>query len=113
MTEDKAEKALKQVTINFIPADKSNAPVVVSDVLSLDITDKLGEKEYCLDSIHISYGSELQSHITYIPLEEANQFKNVVETILDAVIVNSKQRESAQKLLDNAFYNRPRYDGVI
>jgi hypothetical protein len=114
MTEDKADKALRKVIINLIPEEYSGKPIPNDVIVSIDISDKLKEgKYYCLESIKAEYETH-ENMIGYIPFAEYEQFKKAVENILDATIVNTKQRESIQKLLENAFYNTPRFgDAVI
>ena len=113
MTEDKANKALRKVIINLIPKEYSGKPVPNDVVVSIDISDKLEDGEYyCLENIKVNY-ENLGKTIGYIPFEEFEQFKKEVENILDATIVNTKQRESIQKLLNNAFFNSPRYDDAV
>lgn len=112
MTENKADKALRKVIINLIPQEKYGGPVVEDDLLKIDISDKLDDKHYCLENIKINY-EDYGDTLSYIPFEDYRQFKIAVENILDATIVNSKQRESIQKLLNNAFYNSEKFDAVI
>lgn len=113
MTEDKADKALRKVIVNLIPEEYSGKPIPNDVIVSIDISDKLEEgKYYCLGSIKAEYETH-ENTIGYIPFTEYEQFKKAVENILDATIVNTKQRESIQKLLNNAFYNVPRLDGAV
>ena len=113
MTEDKAEKALRKVIINLIPEEYAGKPIPEDVITQIDISDKLENgKYYCLDSIEAEYETH-NNRIGYVPFEEYNQFKTAVETILDATIVNAKQRESAQKLLNRAFYTGPKFASVI
>lgn len=113
MTEDKAAKALRKVTINLIPEEYSGKPIPNDVTLSIDISDKLEDgKYYCLESIQAEYETHGNT-IGYIPIAEHEQFKKAVENILDATIVNTKQRESIQKLLNNAFYNSSRFGGAV
>lgn len=119
MTEDKAVKALRKVIIDLIPEEYSGKPIPNDVIVSIDISDKLEEgKSYCLYDIEAKYNTqekamEYGKTIGYIPLAEYEQFKSAVENILDATIVNTKQRESIQKLLNNAFYNTPRFGGAV
>lgn len=104
MTEDKADKALRKVIINLVPQEKYGGPVSDEDLVQIDISGRLKEGTYyCLENIKADYGTYGKT-IRYIPFEEHEQFKREVECILDATIVNSKQRESVQKLLNSAFY---------
>ena len=113
MTEDKADKALRKVIINLIPEEYSGKPIPNDVIVSIDISDKLEDgKYYYLESIKAEYESH-ENTIGYIPFAEYEQFKRAVENILDATIVNTKQRESIQKLLNNAFYNTPRFGGAV
>lgn len=113
MTEDKAEKALRKVIINLIPEEYHGGPIPEDAITKIDISDKLEEgKYYCLGSIKTEYETHGNT-IGYVPFAEYEQFKNAVENILDATIVNAKQRDSVQKLLNNAFYNTPRFGSAV
>ena len=113
MTEDKAVKALRKVIVNLIPEEYSGKPIPNDVIVPIDISDKLEEgKYYCLESIKAEYETH-ENTIGYIPFVEYEQFKKAVENILDATIVNMKQRESIQKLLNNAFYNAPRFGVAV
>lgn len=113
MAEDKAVKALRKVIINLIPEENAGKPIPEGVITQIDISDKLEDgKYYCLDSIEAEYETH-NNRIGYVPFEDYNQFKTAVENILDATIVNTKQRESIQKLLNNAFYNAPRFGGAV
>jgi hypothetical protein len=82
-------------------------------VIPIDISDKLEEgKYYCLENIQAEYETH-KNTISYVPYAEYEQFKKAVENILDATIVNTKQRDSIQKLLNSAFYNAPRFGGAV
>jgi len=112
MTEDKAS-ALRKVIINLTPEEYHGGPVPTDAVIPIDISDKLEDgKYYYLESIKVEYETRGNT-IGYIPFAEYEQFKKAVENILDATIVNAKQRDSIQKLLDNAFFNTPRFDGAV
>lgn len=117
MTENKAKKALKKVIINLTPRRYDKAPVLKVDevAVKIDISDKLAEgEEYYLESIEVEKGAYGRT-IHYIPYARIEHFKDAVGHILDATIVNAKQRKSAQILLENAFYNYPEsyYDSVL
>lgn len=113
MTEDKAVKALRKVIVNLIPEEYSGRPIPENVTVSIDISDKLEEgKYYCLESIRAEYDTH-ENMIGFVPYAEFEQFKKAVENILDATIVNAKQRDSIQKLLDNAFFNTPRFGGAV
>lgn len=113
MTEDKAVKALRKVIVNLIPEEYSGRPIPENVTVSIDISDKLEEgKYYCLESIQAEYETHGNT-IGFVPYAEYEQFKKAVENILDATIVNAKQRDSIQKLLNNAFYNAPRFGGAV
>ena len=113
MTEDKAVKALRKVIINLIPEEYAGKPIPEGVITQIDISDKLEEgKYYCLESIKAEYDTH-ENMIGFVPYAEFEQFKKAVENILDATIVNTKQRESIQKLLNNAFYNTPRFGGAV
>ncbi len=113
MTEDKAEKALRKVIVNLIPKEYSGKPIPNDVIVAIDISDKLEEgKYYCLESIKAEYDTH-ENMIGFVPYAEYEQFKKAVENILDVTIVNTKQRESIQKLLNNAFYNAPKFGGAV
>lgn len=113
MTEDKAVKALRKVIVNLIPEEYSRGPIPNDVVVAIDISDKLEEgKYYCLESIKAEYDTH-ENMIGFVPYAEYEQFKKAVENILDATIVNAKQRDSVQKLLNNAFFNTPRFGGAV
>lgn len=113
MSEDKAVKALRKVIVNLIPEEYRGVPVPNDVVVAIDISDKLEEGEhYCLENIKVEYDTNGNT-IGFVPYAEFEQFKSAVENILDATIVNAKQRDSIQKLLNNAFYNTPRFGGAV
>lgn len=113
MTEDKAVKALRKVIVDLIPDEYAGKPIPDGVITQIDISDKLEDgKYYCLDSIEVSYET-YDNRIGFVPYAEYEQFKKAVENILDATIVNAKQRDSIQKLLNNAFYNAPRFGGAV
>ena len=112
MTEDKAP-ALRKVIINLRPSNTADGPILTEDLLQIDISDKLeGDEHYCLENIQIEY-KNFNNSIAYVPFDTYKQFRNSVENILDATIVNSKQRESVQKLLDQAFWSATHAREVI
>lgn len=113
MAEDKAEKALRKVIVNLIPEEYSGKPIPNDVIVAIDISDKLEEgKYYCLESIKAEYETHGNT-IGFVPYAEYEQFKKAVENILDATIVNMKQRESIQKLLNNAFFNASKFGGAV
>ena len=113
MAEDKAVKALRKVIVNLVPEEYSGRPIPNDVIVSIDISDKLEEdKNYCLESIKAEYETHGNT-IGFVPYAEYEQFKKAVENILDATIVNTKQRDSIQKLLNNAFYNAPRFGDAV
>lgn len=113
MAEDKADKALRKVIINLIPEEYHGGPIPTDAVIPIDISDKLEDgKYYFLENIQAEYETH-KNTIGFVPYAEFEQFKKAVENILDATIVNTKQRESIQKLLNNAFYNAPRFGGAV
>lgn len=113
MTEDKAVKAIRKVIVNLIPEEYSGRPIPENVTVPIDISDKLEDgKYYCLESIKAEYETH-ENTIGFVPYAEYEQFKSAVENILDATIVNTKQRDSIQKLLNNAFFNTPRFGGAV
>lgn len=113
MTEDKAVKALRKVIVNLRPANTANGPILTEDLLRIDISDKLKSAEYyCLENIQID-DKNFNNTIAYVPFDNYKQFRDSVENILDATIVNGKQRESIQKLLDQAFWFATNHREII
>lgn len=113
MTEDKAEKALRKVIINLIPQRLYGGPVLEENLLKIDISDYLPQDEFfCLHSISSDHGNNGYD-VRYLPWQDYSQFKSAIENILDATIVNSKQRESIQKLLDAAFYTSVKFEASV
>lgn len=113
MTENKADKALKKVIINFTPSEYLGKPVPIDACIQIDASDKLDpEKYYYLDNIKVDYG-DYGKTLGYVSFEDYTAFKEQVENILDATIVNSKQRESLQKLLNSAFYDSSKFGCMI
>lgn len=113
MTEDKAVKSLRKVIVNLIPEEYAGKTIPENVITEIDISDKLEDgKYYCLDSIKVKYETH-DNTIGFVPYAEFEQFKCAVENILDATIVNTKQRESIQKLLMDAFYNSPKYHSAV
>lgn len=113
MTEDKAVKALRKVIVNLIPEEYSGKPIPNDVIVSIDISDKLEDgKYYYLENIKAEYDTH-ENTIGFVPYAEYEQFKKAVENILDATIVNTKQRDSIQKLLNDAFFNAPRFYGAV
>ena len=104
MTENKANKALRKVIINLVPSEYILGPVPESAEINIDISDKLDAHVYALGGIRVSTGGYDRT-LFYISDEAYKNFKDRVEDILDAAIVNTKQRESLQRLLDQAFYD--------
>ena len=106
MTEDKADKALRKVIISLTPSDWLGKAIPAGPPLKIDVSDKLDDhKYYYLSGIKAKYDVIADRKFSYISSEVYMHFKKQVEDILDAAIVNAKQRESLQKLLDNAFSN--------
>lgn len=102
MTEDKAKKALRKVIINF-----TNKPYnIVSsedEMVKIDVTDQLPENYY-LDSITIDRGGSNVHTIEFIERERLRSIADDIDTILDATLVNAKQRESVGQLIKQCIY---------
>lgn len=106
MTEDKADKALRKVIISLTPSDWLGKAIPAGAPIEIDISDKLDDnKYYYLSGIKAKYETIADKRFNYVSGEVYMHFKKQVEDILDATIVNAKQRESLQKLLENAFSN--------
>lgn len=113
MADNKADKALKKVIINLAPEEKFGEPIMEDELTQIDISDELDlSKTYFLTSIKIDSSDYVHS-VHYVPFREFEDFKEKVENILDATIVNAKQRESIQKLLNQAYYSGNKYDGML
>lgn len=114
MADNKADKALKKVIINLTPSEYLGKPVPTEAQVHIDISDKLdAEKFYYLENIKVDYKNMTGKTVSYVSYEDYSDFKKKVENILDAAIVNAKQRESLQKLLDSAFYDSARFGCMI
>lgn len=114
MTEDKADKALREVIVNLTPSEYLGKPVPIEAQVQIDISDKLNaNKLYYLENIKVNYKNMTGKTISYVSYEDYSNFKEKVENILDAAIVNAKQRESLQKLLNSAFYDSARFDCML
>lgn len=113
MTDNKADEAIKKVIINLAPEEKFGEPLMDDDLIKIDISDKLDQsKTYYLDSFNVDYGN-YGKRVSYVTFRELEGFKEQVENILDATIVNAKQRESIQRLLDQAYYSNVKYDSML
>ena len=114
MADNKADKALKKVIINLTPSEYLGKPVPIEAQVQIDISDKLdANKFYYLENIQVDYKNMTGKTMSYVSYEDYSNFKEKVENILDAAIVNAKQRESLQKLLNSAFYDGTRFDCMI
>ena len=105
MAEDKADKALRKVIINLIPEERYGGPVMDENLLKIDISDKLEkDKYYCLENIKIETDTHTNT-IAYVPFEKYSEVKREVETILDATIVNAKQRAFGLAIINSLSSN--------
>ena len=102
MTEDKADKAVKKVIINF-----TNKPfnVVNSDdeLIKIDVTDELPDGYY-FSHITVDKGGTNCYSIDFIERGWLELIQHDIETILDATLVNAKQRESVGALITQCIY---------
>lgn len=102
MTEDKADKAVRKVIINF-----TNKPfnVVSSDdeLIKIDVSDKLPEGYY-FSHITVDKGGTNCYSIEFIERDWLESLQRDIETILDATLVNAKQRESVGALIEQCIY---------
>lgn len=102
MTENKAEKALRKVIINF-----TNKPYnVVSsedEMIKIDVTDQL-PNNYYLDSITVDRGGSNVHTIEFMERDNLRRIADDIDTILDATLVNAKQRESVGQLIKQCIY---------
>lgn len=113
MADNKADKALKKVIINLAPEENFGRPIADDELIKIDITDKLDQsKSYYLENIRVDY-ENFGKDVSYVTYMEFQSFKEKVENILDATIVNAKQRESIQKLLNQAYYSGAKYDSML
>lgn len=102
MTENKADKALRKVTINF-----TNKPYnVVSsedEMIKIDVSDQLPEGYY-LDYITVDRGGSNVRSIEFMERDWLRSIASDIDVILDATLVNTKQRESVGQLIKNCLY---------
>lgn len=102
MTENKADKALRKVYINF-----TNKPFnLVSsedEMVKIDITDDLPEGYY-LSSITVDRGGSNAHSIEFMERDWLRSILSDINTILDATLVNAKQRESVGSLIEQCIY---------
>lgn len=113
MTKDKADKALRKVIINLTTNPVSAVPIASDDSVSIDISDRLEEgKRYSIVGIKVEEG-DLGCNRGIIMEAAYNDFKKRVEDLLDATIVNAKQRESVQRLLNQAYWASRNYENLI
>ena len=107
MTENKANKALRKVTINFTNKPFSTHTVVSEDeMLKIDISDKLPEGYY-LDSITVDRDYQDGLNAYTIEFMEKDWLRGImfdINTILDATLVNAKQRESVGTLIEQCIH---------
>ena len=102
MTENKADKALRKVTVNFINHPDTNCGSSDDSMTSVDISAYLPDRCY-FHSIDVTRDEKLVETIYFISRGDYEHFRREVENILDATIVNTKQRDSIQRLLTKAF----------
>lgn len=113
MTEDKVDTTLRKVIINLVPERLNGMPILEDECLKIDISNDIPDNGlFCFHDIEVQRG-KYHDRFHYIPWRDHENFKNAVENILDATIVNSKQRESIQKLLDAAFYTSIKFDAKL
>ena len=113
MAEDKVNTTLRKAVINLVPQRLYGGPILDEECLKIDISDYLPEGEpFCFHSIDIQRG-QYNTSVRYIPWQDYGQFRDAVINILDATIVNSKQRESIQKLLDTAFFASVKFEAAL
>lgn len=102
MTEDKAEKALKKVTVNF-----TNKPfnLVCSEdeMVKIDISNDIPDGYY-LDSITVDRGGNNTHSIEFMERDWLRSIMADINTILDATLVNAKQRESVGSLIEQCLF---------
>lgn len=102
MTENKADKALKKVIINF-----TNQPAgLVSsedEMIKIDISDKLPDGYY-LDSITVDRGDNNSHSIGFMERDWLRSIADDIDIILDATLVNTKQRESVGQLIKRTLW---------
>lgn len=102
MTEDKADKALRKVIINF--TNKPDAVVCSEDeLIKIDVSDQVPE-DFHLSHITVDRGGNNRQSIDFIERDWLQAIKHDIDTVLDATIVNAKQRESVGRLVHQAIY---------
>lgn len=104
MTEDKADKALRKVYINLIPAGYRESVMPDSALVKIDISDKLDDKtSYLFNGITVERGRH-EITLSYIPYDQYLQFRDSIRNIIEASLVNSSQKDAVNELIDDAFY---------
>lgn len=102
MTEDKAEKALRKVIINFTNKP-SNLVCSEDEMVKIDISDQLPE-DYYLSYITIDRGGSNTHSIEFMERAWLSSIADDIDTILDATLVNAKQRESVGMLIRQCIF---------
>lgn len=102
MTETKANKALKKVTLNFT---NNPASLVCSEdeLVEIDITDQLPENYYLI-SATVDRGGTYTHTVEFMEKAWLKDIADEIDTILDATLVNAKQRESVGQLVKRAIW---------
>lgn len=102
MTEDKADKALRKVIINFTnkPFNLVNTE---DELVKIDVSDQLPEGYY-LSYITVDRGGSNTHAIDFMEKDWLKSIANDIDTILDATLVNSKQRESVGTLIRQCIF---------
>lgn len=103
MTEDKADKALRKVTINFTNKPFNLEVSSEDEMIKIDISDQLPEGYY-LDSITVDRGGSNVHSIGFMEWDWLRSIASEIDVILDATLVNTKQRESVGQLIKNCLY---------
>lgn len=103
MTENKADKALRKVIVNFTNKPTFNAVISEDEMIRVDITDKLPGECY-FSGITIDRGEGDTITLDFIYRGWLDSVVRDIDTVLDATLVNSKQRESVGKLIKQCIY---------
>ena len=98
MADNKAEKALKKVIIN-LTNKPANVACSEDELVQIDITEQFPEKGYYLAGITVDRGKGDRHTIEFVEADWLRRIADDIDTILDATLVNTKQRESVGKLI--------------
>lgn len=108
MTEDKAdEKALRKVMVNFTNTNEpANVAPSKKGLVQIDITEQLPEEGYYLTGITVEKSKGYRYTIEFVEADWLYGIMNDINTVLDATIVNAKQRKSVGELIRQCIWKK-------